>query len=144
MRRFIPLALAVAIGACSQPQAPFVDHAYVRLPAVRGNPGVAYFQLHGGASAATLRGISSPRIARAELHESMEHGGMTMMAPIGAVPVPARATVTFKPGGKHVMLHGVGTDIAKGATIPLVFDFDGQPPITIEVPVIGAGDPPPA
>ena len=144
MRPLVSIALAAAICGCGQPQAPFVDHAYVRLPAVPGNPGVAYFQLHGGATPATLRRVSSPRIARAELHESMDHGGMTMMAPIAAVAVPARVTVTFKPGGKHVMLHGVGGDVAKGTTIPLIFDFEGQQPITIDVPVIGAGDPPPS
>ena len=58
MRLTISLAAAaIALSACSQPAELFVDQGYVRLPAVKGNPGVAYFTLHGGDADTKLLGI---------------------------------------------------------------------------------------
>lgn len=143
MRPAVTLLLAATLAGCGQPAPLFVDNAYVRLPAVAGRPGVAYFTVHGGKDAATLISVTSPLVIKSELHESMSHGGMASMVPVKDVPVPAKATLTFAPGGKHVMLFDINKSVEPGGKVTLVFTFSNNDRLEVEAPVIAAGDPPP-
>jgi copper(I)-binding protein len=137
------VALALAAAGCGKPGEVYADHGYVRLPAVKGNPAVAYFTLHGGKDAAVLLSVTSPAVIKAEMHESMSHGSMASMAPIAHVPLPADGTLEFRPGGKHVMLYTLNPSVEAGGTIPLVFTFANNDRVQINAPVIAAGDTPP-
>jgi copper(I)-binding protein len=87
MRLFLNLAVAAtALSACGQAPQLYVDKGYVRLPAVKGNPGVAYFTVHGGDADTRLLNVTAPSVIRTELHESMMRGSMASMSPIKAVP----------------------------------------------------------
>ncbi|MBO9715128.1 copper chaperone PCu(A)C [Sphingomonas sp.] len=161
MRITFGLAAAVLVAACQQaPADPTVDHAWVRLPAVAGNPGAAYFTLHGGSSAGTLVKVSAPFAVRAEMHETMEmdHGAMagmdhdamanmgasmTGMQPVKDVALPARGEVKFAPAGRHVMLFDVAPTVKPGAKVPLTLDFADGKKLTVSAMVVGAGDPEP-
>lgn len=137
-------ALAGGLAGCGQPAALSVDGAWVRLAAVPGRPAAAYFTLHGGATDATLVAVRAPMAKRSELHESMGAGGMATMTPLGQLAVPARATVAFAPGGRHVMLFDIASGVKPGGTMGLGFAFaDGR---TLEgtARVLAAGDPAPA
>lgn len=141
MRPYLPLIAAAVLSACQQQAAePRVDEAWVRLPAVSGNPGAAYFTVHGGTQARTLVAVRAPFAVRAEMHESMNHGGMMSMAPIENVAVPANATLAFAPGGKHVMLYDIAPNVRAGATVPLRLEFSEGAPIEIQARVVAAGD----
>lgn len=151
MRHFPTVALAaVALAGCQQKQEVSASGAWVRLPAVSGRPGAAYFTLHGGAAADTLVAVSAPFAARAEMHETMaDHamsGAMPMMtmAPIDKVPVPAGGDVTFAPGGRHVMLFGVAPGTRAGDSAPITLSFASGRKIEATAKIVGAGDPPPA
>lgn len=143
MRPAVTILLAVLVAACGQPAPLFIDDAYVRLPAVAGRPGVAYFTVHGGKDAATLVSVTSPLVIKTELHESMSQGGMASMAPVKDVPVPAKATIKFAPGGKHVMLFDINRSVQAGGKATLVFTFSNGDRLEVDAPVIAAGDPPP-
>lgn len=145
MRLMVPVALAAAliVTGCQQPKEIYADKGYVRLAAVKGNPAVAYFTLHGGAKDNVLLSVTSPAVIKTELHESMTAGGMASMAPLKSLPLPAGARISFAPGGKHVMLYDLNPAIKRGGTIPLVFTFADNLRIEIDAPVIAAGDPPP-
>ncbi len=143
MRHFIPLAAAVMVAACGQPAQIFVDKGYVRLPAVPGNPGVAYFTLHGGTDDTRLLSVTAPSVIKSELHESMSSGQMATMSPIKDVPLPAKAKITFAPAGKHVMLFDINKSIKPGDTMKLIFTFANNLKIEYDAPVIAAGDPAP-
>ena len=121
------LACALLAGCNAKQDAPVTD-ATVRLPAVKGNPGAAYFTLHGGEKNRTLVKITSPAVGSAEMHDMTMENGMAMMAPItGGLPVPKGATVSFQSGGKHVMLFDMKPDLKAGDTIKLTFEFaDGS------------------
>lgn len=142
-RLAVPAAVALALAGCGTPKEIRADHAYVRLPAVKGNPAVAYFTLHGGKDAAVLLSVTSPAVIKAEMHESMAHGSMASMAPIGHLPLPANGTLEFSPGGKHVMLYSLNPSVETGGTIPLVFTFANNDRVQINAHVIAAGDAPP-
>ncbi|QWT22079.1 copper chaperone PCu(A)C [Bacillus sp. NP157] len=52
----------------------------------------------------SITGVRSPDYKEAMLHRSSENNGMAHMAMVDSVPVPARGSVVFSPGGYHVML----------------------------------------
>jgi copper(I)-binding protein len=142
MRVFAGIVAVASLSAC-QPAETRVDGAWVRLPAVAGQPGAAYFTIHGG-KADTLVAVSAPFALRAEMHESMKGDhGMMSMAPIKDVPVPAGGKVAFEPGGRHVMLFSIGPRVKPGDTVPLTLAFAGGRKIEVQAKVAGAGDPQP-
>ena len=144
MRPVFALALAAAaLSSCGQPKQVYVDHAYVRLPAVKGNPAAAYFTLHGGAEDATLIDVTSPVTIKTEMHETVRDGRMMAMKEIAQVPLPAGGTIKFAPGGKHVMMFDINPGIVAGKDVPMVFSFSNGLRIQYSATSIGAGDAPP-
>ena len=139
--RLAPFAL-LALAGCHQEAKLSVDRAWVRLPAVAGNPGAGYLTIHGGPEAERLLAVESPAAGSTELHESMKMGagGMTGMQRLDGIDVPAKGTVTFAPGGNHVMMFGISAGLKPGGTIPLSVRFAKGQPLTIEAKVVGAGD----
>lgn len=133
----------VALSGCQQKKTLHVTDGWVRLSPVRDNPSAAYFTLHGGPTDATLISVTSPVVIRTEMHESMSKGGMTTMAPLKTVAVPAGGTVAFAPGGKHVMLWYVNPGVKPGWTMDLRYTFSDGTIIVRRAKVVGPGDPPP-
>ena len=138
------VGMAVALAGCQQKAEVSATGAWVRLPAVQGNPGAAYFTLHGGSAATTLLAADAPFAVRTELHQSMKgHAGMMSMAPIKQVEIPAGGTIAFAPGGKHVMLFDVAPTLQPGAKAPITLSFADGKKIIVQAVVVGAGDPEP-
>jgi periplasmic copper chaperone A len=128
-------------GAAKKDRAIAADRPWVRLPAVAGEPGAAYFRLVGGAEGTTLVSVSSPLVKRIELHESMTGGGMASMKKLADVDFAYDGTIDFKPGGRHAMLFGIAPTVKPGGTLPLTFAFDNAPPVTVSAEVkSAAGD----
>ena len=129
--------LALLLAGCGErrPDSLSVSRAWVRLPAVKGEAGAAYFTIQGGAEGTKLTGISSPMASRIELHESMEHGGMSAMRALRNVEFDYRRRIDFAPGGKHAMLFGINKAVKPGVSIPLTFAFDTAPPVTVDAEV---------
>jgi len=145
MRGFVAIAVVAFLAGCQQaPKDVTADSAWVRLPAVAGNPGAAYFTLRGGTKDATLLSVGAKFAVRTELHESMKgHEGMMTMAPVKDLPVPAGGTVAFEPGGKHVMLFDIAPTLKPGEKAPLTLTLSDGKTITVDAIVVGAGDPAP-
>ena len=75
MTRWWMLMAVATLGGCSGPGRVTVDDAWIRLPAVTGRPGVAYFTLEGGPSNATLINVSADIAIRAEIDtDNFSHG----------------------------------------------------------------------
>lgn len=138
-----PLALVFLAGCDTAPKAPevAVKEAWVRLPAVAGRPGAAYFTLEGNVTPMKLVSVTSPDVERIELHDSMSEGGMMKMAPLTDTSFPDGGTMEFAPGGKHAMLFGIDPKIQPGGKVRLTFTFDPAPAVTVEAEARAAGDP---
>ena len=151
----LALPALLLLAACKgHDAAPTVTAAWVRLPAVTGQPAAAYFTLHGGGSDATLVKVESTLAQRADMHQSMTGTGMANMpgmsisgahamagmAPLDHVAVPAGGTVAFAPGGAHVMLYGLDKVVAPGTAVPLRFGFADGRTAEAEAKTVAAGD----
>ena len=141
IRRTILIAALLATGCHREARRAAVTHAWVRLAAVPGQPGAAYFTLTGGSGAARLVKVETALARRAELHESMKGmGGMGMMKPLAGVDVPAGADIAFAPGGRHVMLFGLDPVVKPGTAVPLRLGFSDGTTAEAEAKTVAAGD----
>ena len=143
----IPLLAATAaillLSGCNEaPRTPqiSVENAWVRLPAVKGRPGAAYFTLGNEGGEDRLVGITSAKAERVELHDSLMKDGMMAMAPLEETMIAPGEKLTFAPGGKHAMLFGIAPDAEAGGTIPLTFTFKAAPAVTVEAKLVAAGE----
>ena len=144
MKQLIGLAVAMALAACGESSEAGVEGAWVRLPAAPGRPGAAYFHLRNGATAETLVGVSTPAAIRSELHESMSAGGAMSMAPVKSVALGAGESVTFAPGGKHVMLYDLSPTLKAGDKVPLTLTFADGETMQTEAMLVAPGQPAPS
>ena len=144
-------ALAIAMSATVAAAAPRASHIVVAQawsrPAVAGANGAGYLTImnHGPAPVILVR-VESPLAQRVEMHRSSMAGGVMSMAPAARVAVPGKGSVSFAPGGYHLMLIGLKRSLAAGDTIPgtLVFADGARAPVTFKVgdpPGAAAGDP---
>ena len=132
------LAALFLLSACSgEPAAPAVavEKAWVRLPAVQGQPAAAYFTLQASGGDAVLTGVSSPAAERIALHESRDEDGVSRMVPLARVEVESGTDLVFEPGGKHAMVFGLTADAKPGGTVALNFSFKGAPAVTAQAEV---------
>ena len=118
------LALGFAAPAHVQPPAGLeVAQAWSR-PAVAGGVGGGYMVLvnHGKAADALVR-IDSPAAREVQVHHSRMVDGMASMAPVTRLSVPAGGSVTFAPGGYHLMFVGLKRALNPGDTLPATLTF---------------------
>jgi len=140
-RRLALLAPLLILTGCHMRNAePKVTEAWVRLPAVAGQPAAAYFTIQGGRSAKTLVRMESALATKAEMHRNMPGmAGMTSMAPLDHVDLPAGGTVQFKPGGNHAMLFGLDPEVKPGTAVPIRFGFSDGTTAEAEAKTVPAG-----
>jgi periplasmic copper chaperone A len=134
-------ASMLALAGCDKKPEPLsVSDGWVRLPAVKGQPGAAYFTVHGGPVADRLALVTANLAIRSEMHESMKAGGMMTMKPLDTgVAIPAGTKVEFKPGGLHVMLFDIRPDLAPPGPMSLSLRFASGTTLTINAEVKSAG-----
>lgn len=142
-RALIALVTPFALAACNQPREIRIENPWVRAGAVPGRPAAAYLTLKGGPRDNTLIAVSSDVAIRAELHETMQAGGMSNMKPLAAVPVPAGSTVAFAPGGRHIMLFDINPRLHQGEPVLLRLTFANGLVLESNAPIVPAGAPAP-
>lgn len=82
-----------------------------------------------------LIGAESPAAEVVELHTHVEEGGMMRMRRIERITLPAGETTTLAPGGLHIMLIGLKSDLAPGQTVDLTLIQDDGERLAIQAPV---------
>lgn len=105
------------------------------LPAVKGNPGAAYFTLTNGGDAVTLAAASVAGAAKAEMHETS--GGS--MTPIASLTIKAGEAVAFARGGKHVMVFGLDQSIVAGSKTEITLTFADGDKLSAPLEVVAPG-----
>lgn len=91
-------------------------------------PAGAYVVLENhGDQPAALRGARSDRYASIMLHKSSAEGGMSRMAMVDSLVIPAHGKAALSPGGYHLMLGQASQPVKVGDTVKLTLQFaDGS------------------
>ena len=101
----------------------------------------AYLQLtNDGSGDARLVRVTSPASAVVTLHRTTEEGGLSIMESTDSFDLPAGATVTFRPGGSHLMFGGLSRPLRVGDTVELRLEFDGAPAQVVPLQVVPLAD----
>ena len=93
-----------------------------------------------GAAPDRLIGGSGDVAGRVEIHEMAMDGGVMKMRPHekGLVIEPGK-TVKFAPGGNHIMLMDLKTQLKQGDKVPLTLQFEKAGTVTVSLDVQGVG-----
>jgi copper(I)-binding protein len=103
------------------------SHAWIRV--LPGNlPAGAYATLENDSDQpATLSDASSAAYAEVMLHQSSNEGGVSRMAMLHSLAIPAHGKVLLAPAGYHLMLMKAAAPVQPGDTIRLNLRFtDGS------------------
>ncbi len=135
IRHFL-LAAAVSVGAAHAAPAVTITDAWFRsLPG--SLPAGGYFTLHNPtAKTLSLTGAASPACGMVMLHKSDAMGGMERMEDVTAIDVAPGGTLSFAPGGYHLMCMDPKMKI--GGHVPVTLEFAGGTKLTIDFAVRGA------
>ena len=113
-----------------------VEHPYARATAETAMTGAGYVTiLNSGATDDALIAVEAayPRVS---IHQSQTLDGVASMLALDRVVIPAGGTVTFAPGGLHVMFMGLnGNPLTIGDDVPatLVFENAGRLDVVFKV-----------
>ncbi|WP_299309561.1 copper chaperone PCu(A)C [uncultured Croceicoccus sp.] len=117
--------------------------AYVRLPAVNGRPGVAYFNVvNNGDAVRNIASVSLKNVGRTEMHRTMQEGGVSSMEPVTEIAVQPGQTVAFEQGGYHVMLFDLAPAMMARTTADLTVTFDNGDKASFAAPILKPGESP--
>lgn len=93
-----------------------------------------------GSAPDRLAGGSSDISKRFEFHEmSMDNGVMKMRAVVTGVEIKPGETITFKPGGYHVMFVGLNKPLEQGQHIKATLEFEKAGKVAVDFTVEGIG-----
>lgn len=113
-----------------------IEQAWAR-PAPAGGDTAAYLTITvAPGQADALLSASSPGASMVELHEvSTDAAGMTGMHPVKQIDIQAGGTVRLEPGGFHLMIMGLTSELAVGGTLELdlVFEHAGKVVVQAEI-----------
>lgn len=131
---------SLLLASCGQGDVLHADKAVINLSPVEGNPSAGYMNLHGGRIDVALVGVTSDDVLRMEMHETSEKDGMMTMAKLKSIPVPAGKTVKLEPGGKHLMIWGVGEGSKKRGLLTMTLIYSNDDRIEIDAVIRKAGE----
>lgn len=104
-------------------------------------PGAGYFTLENkGETGRELVGASSPGCGSVMLHKSEEVDGVSTMHHVDGVPVPAHKSITFAPGGYHLMCMSPTASLKPGNSVPVTLTFKNGDKLTGDFPVRKPGE----
>ena len=120
----LSLAVAAALATATAAQAaPQVQAAWSR-PAAQGTTGAGFMILaNPGPKPDALVSVASPLAREVQVHQSMVHDGVAMMMAAPQVPIPAGGSITFAPGGYHLMFLNLTKAVNVGDSLPATLTF---------------------
>ncbi|MFN2349337.1 MAG: copper chaperone PCu(A)C [Thioalkalivibrio sp.] len=115
-----------------------VDGAWVRSTPPNMKVTAGYLTLRNTSDTdRRLVGARSTVSDRVELH-THDHdmqSGMMRMRHVEAIDLPAGETVALEPGGHHIMIMNLQSDLQPGVDVPLTLEFDDGSTLELQAPV---------
>jgi copper(I)-binding protein len=98
--------------------------------------GAVYFMVENtGEEADRLVAAASDAAGEVQVHETTMVDGTAQMGEVEGVDIPAGESVTFEPGGYHVMLMEIPEPLEPGSSIDVTLTFEqaGEIDVTAEI-----------
>lgn len=149
--RYLALPLMLVLAACQQQQPATQDSSTAApeakpgmtltegrlvLPAVKGNPGVAYFKLENlGPGAVSVAAISIEGVGKAEMHQTTADS----MMPVDRLDVDPGSGLEFKPGELHVMAFDLDPKLTAGSKTEITLTFADGDKLSAPLAIVAAG-----
>ncbi len=135
---FLILGIFIAAPAWAQEIQAAVSNAWARATIGSTLVSAIYFEVKNTSDEPiTLESVSASP-GQAAMHESVNKDGMMSMRPLQAVTIPAKQSVAFAPGGKHVMLTELKEPLNEGDSVKLSLHFNNGRALNLTVPVAKA------
>ncbi len=130
-----PVAIAAAPATATVATGLVVTGAYLQT-VIATVPAAGYFTLENtGDTDRVLVSASSPGCGALMMHQSQDVGGVGQMIAVDTLLVPAHGSVTFSPGGYHLMCISPGDAVTPGGTVPVTLTFADGGALTVDFPV---------
>ena len=101
------LAMTMTVLSAAAESTIMVTDAHVRGMPPGRTVTAAFFEVHNsGESDCHLVSAQTDIAKRAELHTHLHENGVMKMREVPSVALPAGESLSFKPGGLHIMLFG--------------------------------------
>ncbi|KAF0284546.1 copper chaperone PCu(A)C [Spiribacter roseus] len=114
-----------------------IEDAWARATPPGFSKGAVYLEIRNDSRRSdTLVGVHTERAGRAELHRTIEEGGNSRMVHTPRVRVPAEGSVTFEPGGRHVMMMGIDEALTEGERFSLELEAETAGTLRVNVEVL--------
>jgi periplasmic copper chaperone A len=142
---FAPLLATHAAAAGYHVGSLQITQTWARATPQGADSGAAYMTVtNTGAKPEKLSCVSSPASAKCQIHEmSMDNGVMKMREVEGGLNVKPGETITFKPGGYHLMLVDLKAPLQQGKSVDATLKVDNGGTAEIEFPIAAIGAPAP-
>ena len=125
--------LVFAVSGCASEQLEISD-SWVRSSDMSSSGGMTgmFMEINNPTSSdITLIGGSSDA-GMVEIHETvMADDGMQMQEINGGIEIPSGGTVVLQPGGLHVMIMNLNSDVVAGDEVSVELEFDGHPNVSV-------------
>lgn len=96
-----------------------------------------YFAIENGGEADTLLDAKCDAAMMVQVHMTQtDAAGNSSMIHQESVPIPASDTVAFEPGGLHVMLMNLKTDLQPGEVLPVTLRFEKAGEVQVQAAVM--------
>lgn len=130
------LLIAFAAPACASDIMVMNAEAPASLTPTSRTAAVYLVLMNHGTDTDVLTGVKTIRAERATPHQTIDDNGVMKMRELKGLELKPHETVTFAPGGNHIMLTGLNAPLKAGETFPLVLTFKTAGDVTIEVQVV--------
>lgn len=138
--RLLALSLLMLLAACGQKGTVEIGEGYINAPPAGAMMAAGFLKISNGTrTPITVTGVELGEFKRVEVHETRMEDGMMRMRPRPRVEVAAGETVSFVPGGLHLMLMQPVRPLQAGEVLEgsvLLNQADGttnRVPLTFEV-----------
>lgn len=134
---YVFMAGAQPVTADPQSSKIIIEAAWSRATPPTAKIGAVYLILrNSGPKSDRLIGGQTPVAARVEIHNMGTRYGVGFMRKIEGLDAPASGTITFEPGGLHLMLIGLTGRLQEGQTYTLGLHFEKAGIVTANVTVM--------
>lgn len=132
------------LSACGMSSSTGIEirDSWMKTPAMTGDMeiggagSVAYMQIRNHERQADrLLKVQTDIAQIVELHTMNEENGVMSMRQVDAIDVPAQGEVVLKPGGFHIMLFGIHSELKPGDKATFILQFERAGMIAVEAVV---------